>query len=184
MRKELIKASKFISLVLRHAPEKVGLTLDEEGWADVDDLITRISANGKILNLETLKEVVAENNKKRFIFSEDGKKIRANQGHSIKVDLGLKPIQPPKILYHGTAGHLINSIRDKGLLKLSRNHVHLSATIQTAIGVGRRKGKPIVLFIESGKMHELEYSFFLSKNGVWLTDHVPSKFIQQFNRRD
>ena len=184
MRKELIKASKFLSLVLRHAPEKIGLTLDKEGWADVNDLISKVSAKGEILNLGSLKEIVAENNKKRFTFSDDGKRIRANQGHSINVNLGLKSIQPPSVLYHGTVGHFLSGIREKGLVKGERNHVHLSATIKVALEVGKRRGKPIVLFIESGKMYDQGYKFYLSKNLVWLTDHVPSEFIQQFNKEN
>ena len=184
MDRELIKVSKFLSLVLRHAPEKIDLTLDKEGWVDVDDLITRISANGGKLNLGILKEVVAENNKKRFTFSDDGKKIRANEGHSIKVDLGLEEKQPPRMLFHGTVGHFLSGIREKGLVKGSRNYVHLSATIKVAIEVGKRRGKPIVLLIESGKMYDQGYKFYLSKNMVWLIDYVPVNFIQQFKVRE
>ncbi len=177
MDKRLVKTSKFLSLILRHAPEKIGISLDEEGWANVDDIIVNASAGGKKLSRKTIEEVVASNDKKRFSFSEDGKKIRANQGHSLKIDLGLAPIEPPDILYHGTATRFLESILKIGLIKNKRHHVHLSSDAQTAVKVGQRHGKPVVLIIDARRMHENGYKFYLSQNKVWLTNLVPPEFI-------
>ncbi len=172
------RASKFLSLLLRHKPETIGLELDRFGRADVDELLNKINKSGFDLTFEELQTVVAENNKKRFSFSEDRTKIRANQGHSIDIELNLKEQKPPDILYHGTAKKNLPSIREKGLLKQKRHHVHLSKKPETAQKVGLRYGKPVVLKIRAHEMHERGSSFYLSENGVWLTDHVPAGFIE------
>ena len=170
--KEKTKISKYLSLVLRHKPEEIGLDLDDDGWTNVDELLQKTG-----LGLEDLKEVVDTNDKKRFAFSDDFKKIRANQGHSIKVDLKIKPTIPPEILYHGTAEKNIVSIFEKGILKQDRNYVHLSADFVTAKNVGMRYGKPFILEIFALKMHQEGYKFYLSKNNVWLTNFVPRGFL-------
>lgn len=174
MRKELVKKSKFLSWVLRHKPEEVGLKLDPCGWANVEELLEAMRFDPEIL-----REVVETNDKKRFSFNEDGTRIRANQGHSIMVDLGLEPVGPPPILYHGTAEKNIHNImmRCEGLQKRGRQYVHLSEDQETAIKVGQRHGKVVVLTIRACHMVEHGFQFFLSENGVWLTDHVPSEYI-------
>ncbi len=178
MRKELVKVSKFLSLVLRHQPEKIGLTLDEAGWVEVTELLHACHENGFVITRPVLEEVVQTNDKKRFAFSEDGLKIRASQGHSIEVELAYAPLTPPEILYHGTATRFLDSIKAQGLLKGQRHHVHLSGDQETATRVGARHGKPLVLIIESGRMHAAGFPFYQSENGVWLTDHVPSTYIR------
>jgi putative RNA 2'-phosphotransferase len=177
MDKRLVKVSKFLSLVLRHAPETINLTLDKNGWARVDELIAAANRAGVDLDEKLLNEVVGQNDKKRFAFSEDGSLIRASQGHSIEVELALEKIEPPETLYHGTASRFIESIKAEGLIKGNRQHVHLSKDEETAIKVGTRHGKPIVLKIESARMHNEGFDFFLSANGVWLTESVPVKYI-------
>jgi putative RNA 2'-phosphotransferase len=173
----LTKISKFLSLILRHQPETIGLTLDEQGWANVDTLIELARQNGRSINRLTLEQVVASNDKKRFTFNEDKSKIKANQGHSVAVDLALTPQQPPEYLYHGTATKFMESILHQGLVKQNRNHVHLSTDKATAIKVGTRHGIPIVFKIQAQKMSEEGFCFFLSKNNVWLTDRVPASYI-------
>jgi len=169
-----------MSLVLRHRPEKIGLKLDENGWADVQELITKMN-----INLQELEYVVENNDKKRFAFNEDKTKIRANQGHSLKtVDLELKNIQPPNFLFHGTVGKFMSAIRDTGLLKMNRQHVHLSKDRETAIKVGSRRGKAIILSVRAGEMYEKGFEFYCSENGVWLTDHVPSEYIDFRTSKD
>lgn len=173
------RISKFLSLILRHQPETIQLTLDENGWADVDELITK-SAKGRMhFSFEELEEVVETNNKKRFAFNEDKTRIRASQGHSIDIDLALKPAQPPDFLYHGTAETNISSILAKGIDKRSRKHVHLSSDKETAAKVGIRHGKPVILTIRTNTMHEDGIAFYLSANGVWLTDFVDAKYISK-----
>lgn len=169
--------SKFLSFVLRHKPETIGLQLDENGWADVEELLSKSNQQNVNITLEALKQVVENNDKKRFAFSDDFKKIRASQGHSVNIDLQLIQQNPPEILFHGTAEKNIPSIREKGLLKGERNHVHLSLNAETAKNVGGRYGKPIVLKIKSKEMQEAGFLFYLSANNVWLTDHVPANFI-------
>jgi len=169
--------SKFLSLILRHKPETIGLQLDENGWANVDELISKINANGKELDFESLENIVLMNDKQRFSFNEDLSMIRANQGHSIEVDLALEPALPPEKLYHGTVAKFLEAIKENGLQKMSRQHVHLSHYIYTAQKVGSRRGKPVILTILANEMKEEGFPFFLSENGVWLCDHVPSKFI-------
>ena len=175
--KELTRLSKFMSLVLRHQPEAINLVLDENGWASVDELLMKLQAKGFVIDNAILHHVVANNNKQRFTFNEDQTKIRANQGHSIPVDLDLKESVPPSFLYHGTAEKNIPAILQHGLLKQSRQHVHLSVDIETAVKVGQRHGKPVVLHVPAKQMQEVGYHFYVSANGVWLTDHVPPKYL-------
>jgi len=174
-----VKLSKFLSLILRHKPETIGIQLDENGWTDVQLLLQKMQVSGKTMDLTTLQAVVANNDKKRFAFSEDGTKIRANQGHSLKVQLGYKPQTPPAILYHGTVEKFLGSIFQTGLDKRKRHHVHLSSEIATATNVGKRRGKPVILTIDAAQMQADGYPFFLSENGVWLTDKVPVKYISR-----
>ena len=168
--------SKFLSLVLRHRPETIGLTLDQSGWADIDALI-RLAGPTMPLTRELIYRAVLENDKQRFRVSPDGALIRASQGHSIEVDLRLEPRQPPEHLFHGTSVAVLDSIRAKGLLPGSRQHVHLSAERETARVVGARHGKPHVLLIQAAQMHAAGHEFWLSDNGVWLTQHVSVDWI-------
>lgn len=172
-----IKISKFLSLVLRHKPETIDLKLDENGWADTYSLIKGLTDAKFSINLEILKAIVKSSDKQRFKFNDDYTKIRANQGHSLNVDLKLEQKEPPEILFHGTALKNINSIKQNGLLKQNRHHVHLSSDTETAKKVGMRYGNPIVLKIEAGKMNEDGIAFYLSENGVWLTENVDNKYI-------
>ena len=172
-----VRISKFLSLVLRHQPEKIGLSLDQSGWASVERLIEASSRGGFDFTPGELQNVVDGNDKKRFSLSEDGLWIRANQGHSIKVELGYAPTAPPEMLYHGTAERFLTSIKQKGLIKGKRQHVHLSADVDTAAKVGRRHGKPVALRIEAGRMRQDGFIFYLSANGVWLTDCVPVQYL-------
>lgn len=154
------------------------MKLDPQGWLNINDLIQQANRSGFPLSLELLHDVVATSDKQRFALSDDGLRIRANQGHSVKsVELELQPTAPPEQLFHGTVASFIASIRQQGLLKRSRNHVHLSAELDTAKKVGSRRGKPIVLTVASGRMHESGQQFFVSANGVWLTDSVPAEFL-------
>lgn len=173
----LVRMSKFLSLVLRHKPEEIGLSLDPNGWADVDELIRLANERGTPLTRTVLQQVVAENDKKRFALSDDGLRIRASQGHSVDIDLALSPSAPPETLYHGTASRFIDSIRTSGLHSANRQHVHLSLDVPSAIKVGQRHGKPIVLVVKAGAMAAAGHTFFLSANGVWLTEKVPVEYI-------
>ena len=170
--------SKFLSLILRHKPQLVGIELDEHGWADVEDLIRRVNMK-RPLNRSMLEQIVATDEKQRYSFSADGKLIRANQGHSIAVDVELAELEPPKILYHGTGEKFVASIRLQGLIKKSRLYVHLSSDIETATKVGKRHGTPKIFLVDSGKMFADGYKFFRSVNGVWLTEHVPVKYLKE-----
>jgi putative RNA 2'-phosphotransferase len=172
------KTSKFLSLVLRHKPEEIGLGLDQNGWADIGELIEKAGAHGVALTRELIAQVVATSDKQRFAIDETGQRIRANQGHSVEIDLGLERREPPPILFHGTAEKSLDAIRTEGLTAGRRQHVHLSPDEQTAVKVGRRHGRPVVLRIAAGRMHGQGHAFFFSTNGVWLTDCVPSQFIQ------
>jgi putative RNA 2'-phosphotransferase len=176
--KQLEHTSKFLSLILRHAPDTIGLTLDAEGWADIATLLQLAGQHGKPITRNLLQEVVDGNSKKRFAISDDGQRIRASQGHSLAtVDLALQAIAPPATLYHGTATRFLDAIRTQGLIAGARNHVHLSASHATAVEVGKRHGAPHVLTVKSGTMHEQGYQFYQSANGVWLTGTVPAAFI-------
>ncbi|MGX7688121.1 RNA 2'-phosphotransferase [Flectobacillus roseus] len=174
----LTHISKLLSKILRHQPDLIGIQLDENGWVEVSILLQNMTKLQTSISFEQLKEVVDTNNKKRFSFNDDLSKIRANQGHSIEVDLALQTQIPPNILYHGTVEKNLDSIFEKGLSKMNRHHVHLSADTETAQKVGMRHGKPIILTIESKKMYDQGYVFYLSENQVWLTDNVPSEFIR------
>jgi len=172
-----VRISKFLSLALRHQPEKYGLRLSQSGWASVEELIEASRQRGIEFTLEELQNVVASNDKQRFSLSEDGLSIRANQGHSIEVELGYAPTAPPDVLYHGTAERFLHSIKQQGLIKGKRHHVHLSADPDTAMKVGQRHGKPVVLKVEAGKMSQDGFVFYLSANKVWLTESVPSQYL-------
>ncbi|MEM7535987.1 MAG: RNA 2'-phosphotransferase [Chloroflexota bacterium] len=176
--KQIIRYSKFLSLVLRHRPEQIGIALDSQGWVGIDTLLAAANQHGVALNRESLETVVTENNKQRFRISDDGQRIRASQGHSVQIDLQLEPVTPPDTLYHGTAQRFLDSIRASGLQSRNRQHVHLSADEQTATNVGQRHGKPVVLIINAGTMAEDGIVFYRSDNGVWLTDAVPIRYIQ------
>lgn len=175
--KQLVKTSKFLSLVLRHEPQRIGITLDESGWVPVIDLMAGCEAHGVPITYTDLAEIVATSDKNRFAFSEDGQRIRANQGHSVEVDLQLPTATPPATLYHGTVDKFLESIRRDGLRKGERHHVHLSADEATANKVGERRGKPVILRIDASRMHADGHLFYLSANGVWLTDHVPPQYL-------
>ena len=179
MNKQHTEISKFLSFVLRHKPDAIGITLDREGWVDISTLIAAAANDGKQLDADLILAVVASNVKKRFAISADGLCIRAVQGHSaVSVDIEFVAKRPPELLYHGTATRFLESIHAKGLLPGSRQYVHLSQDEQTAIGVGRRHGKPVVLKIKALLMHEQGFKFFQSENDVWLTEVVPTTFIQ------
>lgn len=167
--------SKFLSLVLRHKPETIGIKLDANGWADVAEIL-----RGMKIDMATLEKVVAENDKQRFAFNDDKTKIRANQGHSVKVDVELAEKVPPEFLYHGTIERNANSIAERGLLKMNRLHVHLSADVETAKKVAaRRSGTAVIYKILAQEMYDAGYKFYQSENGVWLTDSVPVKYLRR-----
>ncbi len=172
-----VQLSKFLSFVLRHKPETIGLTLDPQGWASIDELLNKSDAAGTRFSRDDLQQIVETSDKKRFSLSDDGQRIRAAQGHSVTVELGLPPKEPPGILYHGTATQFVDSILREGINAQSRQQVHLSADVDTACRVGARHGKPVVLNIEALRMHATGFKFFLADNGVWLTDQVPPEFI-------
>jgi putative RNA 2'-phosphotransferase len=169
--------SKFLSLVLRHEPERVGIRLDESGWVAVDELLEGCRRAGNRMTLDELKEIVRTNNKQRFAFSDDGTRIRANQGHSVEVELGYEPAAPPEVLYHGTAEKHLPGIRREGLIKGARHHVHLSERVETASAVGQRHGRLVLLEVRAGAMHRDGLLFFKTPNGVWLTDGVPAQYL-------
>ena len=171
--------SKFLSLILRHQPDKIGLLLDDNGYANVDQLLSQAAKHHIHFTKTELETVVAENDKQRFAFNEDHSKIRASQGHSIKVDLELSPQEPPEFLFHGTVSRSVSGILQSGIQKMSRQHVHLSVDKTTATKVGSRRGAPVILTILSGQMHRDGLPFYISANGVWLTDHVPAKYISK-----
>lgn len=174
---QIKRVSKFMSLVLRHKPEEIALQLNEQGWVAVDELVTRMNVRGFNVSVGIINIVVETNDKKRFAFNEDRSMIRANQGHSIDVELNLQETVPPDFLYHGTAIKYLDNILQDGLKKQNRQHVHLSSTIDTATSVGKRHGKPVILVIKTREMHQEGYKFYLSENKVWLTDFVPAIYI-------
>ena len=175
----IVATSKLLSYVLRHRPDSIGLALDAHGWAEVDELLARLEADGRRVDRALLDRVVAENDKQRFAFSEDGTRIRASQGHSITVDLQLRAAEPPPVLYHGTASRFMKSIAATGLRAGSRQHVHLSADVRTATRVGARHGFPVVLAVDALRMRADGIAFYLSDNGVWLTQAVQPKYLSQ-----
>lgn len=180
MRNDLAKHSKFLSYVLRHKPESIDVELDENGWVDISVLLNACRVSGKNISEALLTEIVETNDKKRFVFSESGRRIRASQGHSIKsLDLQLKELVPPVKLFHGTVEKFIPAIQHSGLQKMKRQHVHLSEIIGTATSVGGRRGKPVILTISAVLMHKAGYTFYRSDNGVWLTDSVPWEYIER-----
>jgi putative RNA 2'-phosphotransferase len=172
----LVKLSKHLSFLLRHRPEAVGLSLDAQGWASVGELLSKVTAYP--LTHELLDVVVETNDKQRFSFSEDGRFIRANQGHTIAIDLALKPLIPPEILLHGTAVRFMVSIAANGLSKMKRHHVHLTESKAVAQSVGGRYGKVIILEIAARKMHQDGFRFYKTANNVWLVEHVPFSYIK------
>lgn len=169
--------SKLMSLVLRHQPETIGLQLNENGWANVQELIQKINAAGTAVDMDIINTVVDTNDKKRFSFNHNKTMIRANQGHSVAIELNLNPVMPPEILYHGTAERFLESILKQGLTKQQRQHVHLSQLHETAKAVGARHGKPVVVHINAKAMAAAGHIFYLSDNGVWLVDAVPVEYI-------
>jgi len=177
----LTEISRYMSLILRHKPEVIGITLDEHGWADVKELIEGI-AKTKQFNMEILEEIVRTDNKQRYSFNADKTKIRANQGHSIPVDVELEQKTPPKFLWHGTGQKYVASIDKQGLLPKSRLYVHLSLDEKTAAAVGSRHGIPVIYKIHSGQMAEDGYEFYCSVNGVWLTKEVPVKYMEKMKK--
>lgn len=181
--KEKKEISKFLSLVLRHQPEVIGIYMDENGWVAVEELIEKCKSKKIHFDREGLQEIVSTNDKQRFAFSNDKSRIRANQGHSLDIDLALEPQQPPSMLYHGTADKNIESILIHGIIKISRQHVHLSTSIETAIAVGARHGKPTILCVDTGAMYNDGYTFYLSENKVWLTDVIPSQYLSIYEQK-
>ncbi|WP_121633351.1 RNA 2'-phosphotransferase [Tropicibacter alexandrii] len=171
------RESRYLALVLRHQPETIGLKLDRHGWVGIAELLRAMKRAGRPLSRAQLLEIVEQNDKRRFTISPDGQRIRAAQGHSVDVDLGLTQLEPPPTLYHGTASHSLDAIFASGLLPGRRRHVHLSGGADTALDVGRRHGKPVILCVAAREMHEAGHVFFKADNGVWLTDHVPARFI-------
>ncbi|MFJ2162213.1 RNA 2'-phosphotransferase [Streptomyces sp. NPDC087856] len=171
-----VKVSKYLSKHLRHQPERIGLTLDEAGWVEIDTLIAACAANGFRFSREELDHVVATNDKRRFAI--EGTRIRASQGHSIEVDLGLPPATPPPYLFHGTVARSLDAIRAEGLRPMNRHAVHLSADRETATRVGARRGRPVVLSVDAGAMHRDGHVFRVSENGVWLTETVPVGYLR------
>lgn len=172
------KISKFLSYILRHNPDAIGLKLNAQGWAEVDTLLACAARANTPLSLATLQEVVAHNSKKRFSFNAEGTHIRANQGHSIPIDLQLEPRTPPSILYHGTATRFLAAIQREGLSARTRHHVHLSLDVETASAVGKRHGQLVILQIDAKQMHTDGCQFYCSENGVWLTDAVAPRYFQ------
>lgn len=177
--KEMVRLSKRMSDWLRHNPETIGLSLDSAGWVRVDELLAKAEAHGKGFSRTQLDAVVAENNKRRFEFDDTGTLIRARQGHSVPVDLGYESAVPPEVLYHGTAQATLGAIRRDGLLPMRRHAVHLSSETETAVKVGSRHGKPAVLAVAAARMHVDGHEFFVTGNGVWLTDAVPPQYLSE-----
>lgn len=173
------RLSKYLSLILRHRPDLIGVRLDPRGWVKITDLITAMRANGRTVDRVQLLEVVKQNAKQRFAISEDGQQIRANQGHSVDVELDYSPSEPPAVLYHGTVETVLGQIFASGLKKMKRHHVHLSPDVETARVVGSRRGRPIVLKVDARAMFEAGHVFYVSTNGVWLTEAVAPDYLTQ-----
>ncbi|KJH69868.1 RNA 2'-phosphotransferase [Aliterella atlantica] len=175
---QLVKISRYLSKHLRHQPDRLGITLLPGGWVAVEELLAACKKNAFPISWTQLEEVVAKNDKQRFSFDSTGTLIRANQGHSVEVDLQLEPVIPPDVLYHGTGASAIAAIMQTGLCKMSRHHVHLSQDTAIARNVGARHGKPVVLAVNAAAMHQASYTFYCSDNGVWLVDSVPPEYIE------
>ena len=176
--KRLVKISKYLSKHLRHNPERISVSVDSSGWVLVNDLLLACKKGNFNISKEELKCVVEQNDKKRFSFSKDGLHVRANQGHSIKVNLGYEPVEPPDFLYHGTAKRNISSVSKLGIIKMNRHHVHLSPDYKNALKVGKRHGNPVVYLIKANKMFQDGHKFYMSDNEVWLTAHVPNCYFE------
>lgn len=177
--KQTIRISKFLSLVLRHQPATIGIELDQNGWAEIDELLEKSNNHGIQLTREQLNHIVETNIKKRFSFNSTFDKMRASQGHSVEIELGYTSQKPPALLFHGTGEKSVSSILKTGILRQNRQHVHLCADIETAFAVGKRHGRPLVFSVLAQDMYIDKYAFYISDNGVWLTDHVPSKYLKQ-----
>lgn len=184
MNNKVVSTSKLLSLILRHEPQLVGVTLGEGGWVGVNELLARCAKANKPISLELLKEVVETSDKKRFSLSDDGLFIRANQGHSVEVDLGLSSTTPPQKLYHGTAARFLDAIWAQGLQRQARHHVHLTPKLDIAISVGQRHGHPVILEVDSFQMHLDGQKFYQSDNGVWLVDAVGVQYMRLLNREE
>lgn len=178
--RRLERISKFISMILRHKPQVIGITLDEHGWADVNELIKGINETGEEIEFskDTLETIVKTDKKQRYSFSQDRTLIRANQGHSIPVDVELEKKEPPKVLYHGTGVKSVKAIQEQGLLPMERLYVHLSTDVETATNVGKHHGTPVIFQVNAEQMQKDGYDFFQSVNGVWLTKEVPTKYLE------
>ena len=174
---DLTSDSKFLSLVLRHKPETVGVTLDDAGWIDVDTLLGACAKHRRVIPRERLEQIVATSDKQRFAFSEDRRRIRANQGHSVEVELGYAPAEPPELLYHGTPEGAVEAIRGEGLKKMARHHVHLSENIGQTLAVGARRGRPVLVTVAAGRMRAAGHVFYKTPNNVWLVDAVPPAYL-------
>lgn len=174
---------KYIALILRHKPETIEASLDEHGWMEVDTLINGINSHSNHhIDMERLERIVKEDNKGRYSFGEDKLLIRANQGHSVSVDVEMPEMTPPDILYHGTGEKFVASIDEQGLIPKSRLYVHLSKDIETASKVGSRHGHPVIYEVMSGKMAADGYKFYLSANGVWQTKSVPTQYLKKIQK--
>ena len=178
--RKLVRLSKMLSRFLRHAPHELGLTLERGGWVRVDDLLAALNGRGTPVTREALREVVVQSDKRRFSLDEAEGRVRANQGHSVAVDLDLAPLEPPGVLYHGTTGRFLKVILKQGLKPMGRHHVHLSADTDTARKVGARRGPPVVLQVQAARMSAGGFTFYRSENGVWLTDGVPPAYLRVY----
>jgi putative RNA 2'-phosphotransferase len=179
MEARLVKISKYLSKHLRHQPHRLGLELDPGGWVDVDRLLAACARHHFPITRAELAEVVAQNDKQRFAFDPTGTHIRANQGHSVDVDLQLEPLTPPPLLYHGTGHRAAEAIAGSGIMRMARHHVHLSSDIATATAVGARHGRPVVFEVDAAAMHRDGFLFYRSANGVWLVDRVPPEYLHR-----
>jgi putative RNA 2'-phosphotransferase len=182
--RQLVRTSKFLSRHLRHRPDALGLELQDGGWVDVQDLLDAAARHGQPITRAELEEVVAQNDKQRFSFDASGTRIRASQGHSVDVDLGLQPIAPPTVLYHGTGAQTAPTIEREGLRRMRRDHVHLSAELETARRVGARHGRPVVFEVAAGALHADGILFFRSDNGVWLVNAVPPRYVHRLGNAE